>query len=60
MPSTSYKQAKLMAAAAHDPAIAKSDGVPQTVAKDFNAADTGTKMLSDAEKKKNRYGGKDK
>ena len=60
MPSTSYKQARLMAAAAHDPAVAKSAGVPQSVAKDFNAADTGTKMLSDAEKKKNRYGGKDK
>lgn len=62
MPSTSYKQARLMAAAAHDPAFAKKAGVPQDVAKDFNEADTGTKMLSesakDEAKKKQRYGKK--
>lgn len=62
MPSTSYRQARLMAAAAHDPAFAKKAGVPQDVAKDFNEADTGTKMLSesakDEAKKKQRYGKK--
>ena len=34
-----------MAAAAHDPAFAEKVGIPQKVAKDFNAADTGTQML---------------
>ena len=51
-----------MAAAAHDPAFAKRAGIPQSVAKDFNEADTGTKQLSDAMKKprvpyKHRRGG---
>lgn len=34
-----------MAAAAHDPEFAKSAGVPQSVAKDFNAKDAGTGIL---------------
>lgn len=51
MPSRSLKQARTMAAAAHSPAFAKRVGIPQKVAKDFNAADTGTKRLSDAMKK---------
>lgn len=37
-----------MAAAAHDPKFAKKAGVPQSVARDFNKADTGTKMLARA------------
>ena len=40
MPSKSAKQARLMAAAAHDPAFADKVGVPQSVAKEFNEADT--------------------
>lgn len=39
MPSTSPKQARTMAAAAHDPAFAKKVGIPQKVAKEFNRAD---------------------
>ena len=39
MPSTSKKQAKTMAAAAHNPAFAKKVGIPTKVAKDFNKAD---------------------
>lgn len=39
MPSTSAKQARTMAAAAHNPAFAKKGGIPQTVAQEFNAAD---------------------
>lgn len=39
MPSTSDKQRRTMAAAAHDPAFAKKVGIPQKVAKEFNAAD---------------------
>lgn len=39
MPSKSGKQARLMAAAAKDPKVAKKTGVPQSVARDFHAAD---------------------
>lgn len=39
MPSKSPKQAKLMAAAAHNPKFAKKAGVPQKVAQEFHAAD---------------------
>lgn len=45
MPSKTPKQARTMAAAAHNPAFAKKVGIPQSVAKDFNRADTGSKML---------------
>ena len=41
MPSTSEAQRRLMAAAAHDPKIAKSAGVPQKVAREYNLADQG-------------------
>lgn len=47
MPSKSPAQARMMAAAAHNPAFAKKVGVPQKVAKEFNQADKG-KMLADA------------
>jgi hypothetical protein len=39
MPSKSPKQARTMAAAAHNPAFAKKVGIPVKVAKDFNQAD---------------------
>ena len=42
MPSKSAKQARTMAAAAHNPKFAKSVGIPQKVAKEFNKADKGT------------------
>ncbi len=48
MPSKSPAQARMMAAAAHDPAFAKKVGVPQTVASEFNRADTGTPLLKRA------------
>jgi hypothetical protein len=48
MPSKSASQARLMAAAAHDPKFAKRVGIPQSVAQEFNKADTGTKLLSRA------------
>jgi|APCry1669189844_1035258.scaffolds.fasta_scaffold04620_2 hypothetical protein len=50
--STSEKQARFMAAAAHDPKFAKKVGMKQSVAKEFNKADTGTKQLSNAMKHK--------
>ena len=46
MPSKSPKQARLMAAAAHNPAFAKKAGIKPGVAKEFNQADKGTGILS--------------
>ena len=51
MPSKSPKQARLMAAAAHDPKFAKNVKVPQKVAKEFNQADKGTGILKKKGKK---------
>lgn len=42
MPSKSAKQARTMAAAAHDPKFAKKVGIPTKVAKEFNTADKGS------------------
>lgn len=41
MPSKSAKQARTMRAAAHDPQFAKKVGIPQSVARDFERADSG-------------------
>lgn len=46
MPSKSPAQARLMAAAAHTPG--GFGGVPQSVGKEFNQADKGSKLLSRA------------
>jgi hypothetical protein len=46
MPSKTAKQARTMAAAAHDPAFAKKVGIPQSVAKEFNQADKGKTLLT--------------
>ena len=40
MPSTSLKQKKFMQAAAHNPSFAKKAGIPVSVAKEFNQADS--------------------
>lgn len=45
MPSKSKKQARFMAAVAHNPKFAKKAGVPQSVGQDFNAADKQTGIL---------------
>lgn len=45
MPSSTKKQARTMAAAAHNPAFAKKLGIPQGVAKEFNQADARTGIL---------------
>jgi hypothetical protein len=39
MPSKSKKQKRFMAAAANNPQFAKEAGIPQSVAKEFHAAD---------------------
>lgn len=46
MPSTSDKQRRFMAAAAHSPEFAKRAGIPQSVAKEFNQADKGKKLAA--------------
>lgn len=51
MPSTSSKQARFMAAAAHNPAFAKKAGIAQGVAKEFNMADAKTGILRKKRKK---------
>ncbi|MBI4695577.1 MAG: hypothetical protein HY749_16290 [Gammaproteobacteria bacterium] len=48
MPSKTPAQARLMAAAAHDPKFAKKAGVPQGVAKEFNRDDAGTGIIQRA------------
>ena len=52
MPSKSAAQARMMAAAAHDPAFAKKVGVPASVAAEYNKADKGTGIIRKAMKKK--------
>lgn len=49
MPSKSKKQAKFMAAAAHNPEFAKKAGIPGSVAKEFNKADKGKKFSESEE-----------
>jgi hypothetical protein len=46
MPSKSAKQHRFMEAIAHNPAFAKKVGVPQTVGKDFSAADKGRRFAA--------------
>ena len=56
MPSKSTKQARLMAAAAHSADFAKKVGIPMKVAKEFNKADKGGKLLKKAMRKKPKSG----
>jgi len=51
MPSTSKKQHNFMEAVAHNPAFAKKAGVPQSVGKDFSAADKGRKFFKGGDMK---------
>jgi len=44
MPSTSDKQRRFMAAAAHDANFAKTAGIPQSVAREYNQADKSKKL----------------
>ena len=46
MPSSSKKQHNFMEMIAHNPKMAKRVGVPQSVGKDFSAADKGKKFSS--------------
>ena len=48
MPSKSTKQARFMAMLAHNPKMAKEAKVPMKVAKEFNKADKGGKLLKKA------------
>jgi hypothetical protein len=59
MPSSTKKQAKFMAAAAHNPAFAKKVGISQDVAKEFNQADKGKKFGGGGMATKKLFGGKE-
>lgn len=48
MPSKSTKQARTMAAAAHNPAFARRVGIPQKVAREYNRADQKTGLIKQA------------
>ena len=52
MPSVSKKQHNLMAMVAHDPKAAKRLGIPQSVGKEFTAADKGKKFKTGGSIKK--------
>lgn len=52
IPSVSKKQARMMAAVAHNPEFAAKVGIPQSVGKEFNEADAGTGILRGKKKKK--------
>lgn len=52
MPSKTRKQARTMAAAAHNPGFAKKMGIPGKVAKEFNQADKGTGKIKPPRKKR--------
>ncbi|CAB4134644.1 hypothetical protein UFOVP274_17 [uncultured Caudovirales phage] len=54
MPSTSAKQHRFMEAIAHNPAFAKKAGVPQSVGRDFAAADKGRKFAKGGEMKESK------
>ncbi len=56
MPSKSPKQARLMAAAAHDPKFAKKAGISGKVAKEFNKEDAGTGIIKPSAKLRVRKG----
>ena len=53
MPSTSDKQRRFMAAAAHSAEFAKKAGIPQSVAQEFNQADKGKKLAKALRKRDN-------
>lgn len=48
MPSKTERQARFMAAMAHNPTLAKEHGIPQSVAQEYNKADAGTGILRKA------------
>lgn len=52
MPSKSKKQARLMAAVAHNPKFAKKVGIPQSVGREFNDADRKLRKYADGGKVK--------
>lgn len=55
MPSTSARQHRFMEMVAHDARAAKRVGVPQSVGKDFVAADKGKKFSATKSRVLRRY-----
>lgn len=56
MPSTSKKQHNFMEAVAHSPKFAKEAGLPQSVGKDFAAADDKAGITKKKSMKEKMYG----
>lgn len=56
MPSTSKKQHKFMEAVAHNPEFAKEADVPQSVGKEFAAADDKAGITKKKSMKEKMYG----
>lgn len=54
MPSQSKKQHNLMAAVANNPKFAKKVGIPQSVGKEFEAADKGRKFKEGGDMKESK------
>lgn len=54
MPSKTKAQHNLMEAVAHNPAFAKKTGIPQSVGKDFVAADKGRKFKEGGDMKESK------
>lgn len=52
MPSTSPAQKRTMRAAAHNPEFAAKMGIPQKVARDFEAADRQKAIVAELRRKK--------
>lgn len=59
MPSSTAKQARTMAAAAHSADFAKRVGIPMSVAAEFNKADAKTGILRKKKKPSANDGNKD-
>ena len=58
MPSKTFRQARMLAGAAHDPVFARKVGVRRDVAKEYNKADDRSGFLSSAMRTKMQKGGR--
>jgi hypothetical protein len=58
MPSKSDKQARFMNIAAHSKKFAEQAGIPQSVAKEYNAADKRAGLIARVAAERKKKGGK--
>ena len=55
MPSTSWKQHKLMTAVEHSPSFARKVGIPQSVGADFAKADNAAGITKDPDRRRKEH-----